>query len=286
MSEWITKQDVIDGIKVLMQNGKKLPYADRLKEIAAGYPEGTDIAVIKQACIKEQRRQVNELADQWFDVLVPEEKYRKTTAVMDKERWQLAIKQSLLVKDYQKILDISVVAQGIDAADKIIKKANEAIAYEAQQKANAEWRSFGDIFEEEEKYRNSILAHWTAIRLKKGILKFDFPSLKDSKLPQDILIKNYNMLMMEAKKMFPDIPDNIFAENIMLIGMQHVNKQYCQHICTGCETCYMNGRKLGLEFQDGRFVVVNDLNLCQKFISSKLKAQQADEERRRKIQEF
>lgn len=286
MSDWITKQDILEGIKVLMQNGKKLPYGSKLKEIAESFPQGTSIEIIREACIKEQRKQVNQIASAWFEVIVPEEKYRKSMPVMDKERWELAIKQTLLVKDYHKVLDISIVAQGIDLADAIISKANEAAAYEAQKKANAEWRSFGDVFEEEDKYRNTILAHWTAIRLKKGILEFDFPSIDDAQKPNDLLMANRKMLMNEAKNMFPNISDDILRKNLMLFGMQHVNTRHCEKKCSGWDNCYMNGHRLGLRYDNGRFYVSNSAEICPKFLAAKEAARRAEEERKRKIQEF
>lgn len=282
--EWISKQDVLDGIKILMSNGKKLPYAERIKEIADSFPEGTDAATIRKACIEEQRRQVQQLAEVWLDILVPKPELRAGVPVMDRERWLLAVKQSLRIKDYHKVLDMSIVGQGIDEADGIIKKAREAAAYEAQQKANAEWRSFGDKFEEDDHYRNRILAHWTSARLRKGIYNFDFPSVVGDK-PPDVLQANKKMLIREAKLMFPGIKEDDVVKNLMLIGMQHVNEQHCNN-CTGWEKCYMNGHKLGLDFAKGRFFVTSAARVCQKYVAAKEAAKQQESAQQAKIQEY
>ena len=284
--KWIGKQDIIAGIVRLMKNGKKLPNADLIAAVRMQFPSGTPEDVIRQAERKEMERQIIQLADEWFEIVVIPERYRtKDEPVMNRERWDLGIKEALKIKDYRKVLDVSIVCDGISNADLIIKRAREAAVREAQEKANAEWRTFGDTMQDDDQYRNSILAHWTAVRIKKGCWAFNYPSYLSEKLSEGQREANRAMLINEGQRAFPNVPQPVLLKNLILIGMQHVNICYCQKECPGFRACYMKGHQLGLTYDAAaeKFFVTSSPEICPKYLETQAIARAEAQARRAKI---
>lgn len=275
----ITKQDVISGIIKLIQNGKKLPHAELIENIKNSGLEGVRL---NNAIKAETERQISKLADVWFDVLVLPEKLRtKQDKEMDKERWELAINETLKVKDYYKVLDMSILAEGIERADEIIAKARAEVAKEAQDRANAEWRTISEEMTEDQKYRSALLAHWTAVRLKAGVLAFSHPSYLSKNLSEWQRNANRRMLISFGERYFPEVPKEIREENLMLFVMQYVNYQHCEHVCKGYQDCYMQAHRLGLGYNptSKKFYVTNNSATCPKFVAAKARAKAEEQAR-------
>lgn len=226
--EWITKEDVRAGIVQLMKAGKKLPFYRKIEDIRYNSEERPE--EVARLCKEEALKQLAELTEQWYSIVVPDEEYRKTSKVMTKERWQLAIKETLKVEDYYRTLDFSLVAQGIDNADEILKEK----AIEEARERQGEWRrSFADAFTDEDKYRNVILGKWTALRIKYCGGIFHYPYYCADVLPEAELDANRKLLLAEGRKMFPGIDEEVLKRNLILVGMQHVNREHCQKHCNG-----------------------------------------------------
>lgn len=280
---WITKKDVRDGILRLMKNGKKLPNADLIAALKAKkLPE----AEMQKAVREEGQRQIKELVDEWYDVLVPSEHLRtKADLEMNKERWDLAIKETLKVRDYYKVLDMSILAEGIEIADAIIARARAEVAKEAQDRTNAEWRKLSEEVTEDQKYRSAILAHWTAVRLKAGLMSFGYPSFMSNDVPEWQRNANRRMLVSYGERNFPECPNDIREENLILFGMQHVNNQHCDHKCTGYQDCYMQAHRLGLGYNptSKKFYVTNNSATCPKFVAAKARAKAEEQARIAKL---
>lgn len=256
--EWITKEDVRAGIVQLMKAGKKLPFYRKIEDIRYNSEERPE--EVARLCKEEALKQLAELTEQWYSIVVPDEEYRKTSKVMTKERWQLAIKETLKVEDYYRTLDFSLVAQGIDNADEILKEK----AIEEARERQGEWRrSFADAFTDEDKYRNVILGKWTALRIKYCGGIFHYPYYCADVLPEAELDANRKLLLAEGRKMFPGIDEEVLKRNLILVGMQHVNREHCQKHCNG-KNCYMKGYPLVLNFDGERFFVEHTDEPCQK----------------------
>lgn len=156
---WITKLDIAKGIVKLLKNGKKLPNSDEIAAIVKQFPSGTDSKIIREMQQKKAEESVMAIAEEWLDVLKPPENLQEDGDMITPELWKLTIKETLKVKDYHRVIDLSVVVEGLEAARDIVAKAKARAALEAQKKANAEWRAFEDVFTDAQRYRNRILAH-------------------------------------------------------------------------------------------------------------------------------
>lgn len=257
--EWITKEDVRSGIVQLLKNGKRLPFYRKIDDIR--YNSEGSHEEIERACKAEALKQVAELTEQWYDIIVPAEEYRKQTKVMTKERWQLAIKETLKCEDYYRTLDFSLVAQGIDNADEIIK---EKAIEEARERQGAWKKKFEDSFTDETRYMNIVLGKWTSARMKARCSFNVFPYYCGDVLPQVELDANRKMLMAEGRKLFPEASDEVLRRNLMLIGVNHVNKEHCEKYCD-CKNCYMDGFPLTLNFDGERFYISNSEEPCSEY---------------------
>lgn len=274
LKEWINVHDVIRGILTLMQHGRKLPEEaiNAVRSVRTKFPNGTPGQTISNAERAEMERQITLLAESWLKVLVPAPKYR-TGMILDKELWELTINEALKLNDVYRRLDISVVAQGLTMAEKIKTAADKKEALERQMAINAEWRKMSDDFSNDAKYRNKILVHWTNSRLAVGAMKFNFPCIWTG--PNADASKK--MLLCHALQKYPGVAPEIIAENIMLLGMQHCNEEYCRN-CIGWQCCYMQGHQLMLDYDanNNRFIVTSKSEVCPKYVAEKISAQAAE----------
>ena len=258
MAEWITKDDVLKGIITLMKNGKTLPESHRLEVIEASFPAGTEKSVIAQAIKDEQIRQVSQLRDQWYEIFVPSDKYSSAIGyVVDLELWKLAIKESLKLKDFKKVIDPSLVSEGIDIARDIIQRAK----LDERRALESKWKDNADKFSDNERYVNKIVMHWTSTRIAHKALPFNAPDyIHNTKGERDTLLSM-------AKKMFPTVEDTILEKNILLFSMQYMNNVFCAYQCKNCKNCYSDHRKLSLEYyrESKRFSVRVSDDYCKKY---------------------
>lgn len=270
MAEWITRNDIISGIAILMRAGKTLPNASRIAQIKLELPVGTSDKVIAEKCREEQLRQVSELADDWLDVFVPKPEYRTSEdKVLSKERWELAIKETLKLKDYKKVLDMSLVAEGLEKADVILDNVHAEQIRKKQEELNRAWRASSEMTDEQ-RYRSFLASKWTMARMKKNAYPIDIIRIDDA-IPDLERRANYGILMRYAKSLFPNMSDDILTRNRLLFQMQYANETYCSKHCKNTNKCYMDYHRLKLAFDGEKFYFTADIDVCPKISRKEVK---------------
>lgn len=264
MAKWIEVKDIVNGISTLLISGKTLPNASAIERIKLNSPNGIlDEATVKQIRT-EQLRQVMELANQWYDILVPKEEYRSSMKdELTLEVWELAIKETLKLKDFKKVLDVSLVCEGIDKANEILRNVKAEKNRKLQEELNKQWRVKADITDEQ-RYRSSILSKWTIARMRKGATPFVFIDCWNE---ADITKReNIAKIMSYARKMFPNLSDDVLRKNLIMFVMQKSNEHYCKEQCNNMNMhrCYMGHHQLKLGYDGKKFFILTDVNICPK----------------------